>query len=160
MVILTSSAEETLRLGKRLGDVLMPQMVVGICGDLGAGKTCLVKGIGQSLGIRDDTIISPTFTLVVEHYTGRVPLYHLDLFRLEEGGIEDIGLEDYLFGSGITVIEWFEYLPDILKDLVNEHLFVSLELLRGDERKITIEANGARYENVVRRALLENRKVV
>jgi len=135
-------------------------MVVGICGDLGAGKTCLVKGIGQSLGIREETIISPTFTLVVEHYTGRVPLYHLDLFRLEEGGIEDIGLEDYLFGTGITVIEWFEYLPEILKDLVKEHLLVSLELLHGDERKITIEANGVRYENVMRKASLENRKVV
>ena len=160
MVISTSSAEETLLLGKSLGYALTPKMVVGICGDLGAGKTCLVKGIGQSLGIKGDTIISPTFTLVVEHNTGRVPLYHLDLFRLEQGGIEDIGFEDYLFGSGITVIEWFEYLPRIFKDLVKEYLFISLELLRGDERKITIEANGARYENVVRRALLENRKVV
>jgi tRNA threonylcarbamoyladenosine biosynthesis protein TsaE len=142
----TRSVEETLALGERLAQFLIPGMVIGLDGDLGAGKTCFVKGIARGLGIAEDDIYSPTFTLVAEHYRGRIPLYHIDLYRVEGGDIEEVGLQAYLGGEGIAIIEWFCFLP---AGVVNEFLRISFSLTNTTTRTLTLSPCGEQYERVV-----------
>ena len=99
--IRTASAEETKAWGKRLARLLSPGAVIGLEGELGAGKTCFVKGLAVGLGLNEEEISSPTFTLIAEHYRGGVPLYHIDLYRLEGAGVEELGIGEYLFGQGV-----------------------------------------------------------
>jgi len=106
VTLLARSPGETHGLGVVLGQLARPGLVVVLKGKLGAGKTCLAQGIGRGLGIAG-AIKSPTFTLVHE-YQGRLPFYHLDLYRLEGHELEDIGLEEYLDAGGVTVVEWGE----------------------------------------------------
>lgn len=110
----TNSLEETLRLGERLARELQTGDVVALFGDLGAGKTALIKGIARGLGITQE-VTSPTFTLVHEYAGGRLPLFHIDLYRLDS--LEQalaIGIEDYLSGPGVTAIEWSEKIESLL----------------------------------------------
>jgi len=118
MKILLADLKATLDLGIKLGQSLTPGNVILLEGDLGAGKTTLVQGIGQGLGITE-SIVSPTFTLINEYTQGRIPLYHLDLYRLEPQEVAALNLETYWEGIevelGIVAIEWSErmpYLPD------------------------------------------------
>lgn len=107
VVLRSTSAEQTWRLGALLGALLAPGDVVLIVGDLGAGKTVFAQGIGAGLGVTD-TINSPTFTLLKE-YQGRVPLYHFDLYRIESPDeLAALGFEDYFGGEGVCVVEWAE----------------------------------------------------
>ena len=148
-IIQTYSAEETQRLGQQIGRCVTAGMIIGLCGDLGAGKTCLVKGIATGLGIAAEEVVSPTFTLVTEHYRGRIPLYHLDLYRLEGVAVEELGFEEYLFGQGVAVIEWFQFLTGSLGDLIDEHLLVAFEYGEKDNRILTLTPNGEQYERLV-----------
>ncbi len=101
------TADETLAIGRRLSENLKPGDVVTLSGQLGAGKTTLVKGIASGLGV-EEPVTSPTFTLIQE-YEGRIPLYHVDLYRITEAEqLEDLGLEEYFYGNGVTLIEWPE----------------------------------------------------
>ncbi|MBE9051344.1 tRNA (adenosine(37)-N6)-threonylcarbamoyltransferase complex ATPase subunit type 1 TsaE [Nostocales cyanobacterium LEGE 11386] len=124
MKILLADAEATLNLGITLGQTLTAGSVILLEGDLGAGKTTLVQGIGQGLGI-NESIVSPTFTLINEYTQGRLPLYHLDLYRLEPPEVVALNLETYWEGieviPGIVAIEWAErmpYKPDSYLNLV------------------------------------------
>lgn len=146
--ILTCSAEQTRSFGRRLGRLVGSGTIVGLCGDVGAGKTCLVKGIAAGLEVAPESVTSPTFTLVAEHYTGRLPLFHLDLYRLEGANIEELGYGDYLFGPGVAVIEWFQYLPI---DLIEEYLSISFECEAGDRRRLLLSPHGEAYEELVTR---------
>src|SRR5437762_13026935 len=112
--IVSNSPEETLLLGEQWGREAKPGWLIGLTGDLGAGKTQLVKGIGKGLGIAS-RIQSPTFTLVHEYTNGRFHLYHLDLYRLEDDeAIRSAGLAPYLYQSnGVTVVEWADRWPDL-----------------------------------------------
>ena len=148
-IIQTFSAEETLSVGRRIGRFLTPGMILGLCGDLGAGKTCLVKGIAEGLGIAPETVTSPTFTLVAEHYRGRVPLYHIDLYRLEGLEGEELGYEEYLFGQGVTVIEWFPFLPKDVREGIQEYLLIAIECGAGDARTLVLTPYGERYDRLV-----------
>lgn len=143
--IRTAAADETKTWGKRLGQLLFPGAVIGLEGELGAGKTCFVKGLAAGLGIDEETVSSPTFTLIAEHYRGKTPLYHIDLYRLEGGAIDELGISEYLFGQGVVAIEWFRFLP---LGVVDEYLLVSLTFVSEDERVLTLEAHGERYERV------------
>lgn len=138
--IITKNREETIELGKKIGAKLKPGDVILLFGDLSAGKTTITKGIGLSLGV-SKVINSPTFT-IVKVYQGQIPLYHLDLYRLE-GVNEDFDLEEYFEGDGVAVVEWptqaFELLPA-------EYLRIDLERLSEEERKITLSPVGKRYE--------------
>jgi tRNA threonylcarbamoyladenosine biosynthesis protein TsaE len=110
----TNSLEETLRFGERVGRELQRGDVVALFGELGAGKTALVKGIARGLGITQE-VTSPTFTLVHEYTGGRLPLFHIDLYRLDN--LEQalaIGIEEYLNGPGVTAIEWSEKIESLL----------------------------------------------
>jgi tRNA threonylcarbamoyladenosine biosynthesis protein TsaE len=110
----SESPEETHQLGARLGRVLDGGDVVALSGDLGAGKTAFVQGIARGLEVRSARVASPSFTIVNEH-AGRVPLFHVDLYRIgDPGELEEIGLRDYFGRGGVVAIEWFERAPELL----------------------------------------------
>jgi len=141
------SAEETKRWGTRLARWLTAPAVIGLEGELGAGKTCFVKGLASGLGIDEDEIRSPTFTLITEHYRGRLPLYHIDLYRLGNAEIEELGIEEYVFGQGVAAVEWFRFLPP---GFVEEYLLISFACGAEDERILTLTGYGKKYEQVVK----------
>ncbi|MFG6117572.1 tRNA (adenosine(37)-N6)-threonylcarbamoyltransferase complex ATPase subunit type 1 TsaE [Halobacillus sp. MO56] len=130
--ITSTSAQQTMELARKLGERLQAGDVLTLEGDLGAGKTTFSKGLGQGLGVKR-TINSPTFTIVKE-YEGRIPLYHIDAYRLEDSE-EDIGFEEYFQGDGVTVVEWAqfiqEYLPERRLDLTITYLDESGRFIEG-----------------------------
>ncbi|MBI4328329.1 MAG: tRNA (adenosine(37)-N6)-threonylcarbamoyltransferase complex ATPase subunit type 1 TsaE [Chloroflexi bacterium] len=141
----TRSPEETQELGSRLGALLRGGEVILLLGDLGTGKTTFVQGLARGLGVKEYTK-SPSFVLVNE-YQGRVPLYHIDFYRIE-GGAEawDLGLEDYVQGPGVCAIEWAER---GMSALPPERMIVRLRRISEDQREITLEPHGTRYERLV-----------
>lgn len=140
LVVVSRSEEETRAFGARLAAVLDAGDLVGLCGDLGAGKTCLVRGLAEGLGIPPTRVRSPTFTLIAEYGGGRVPLYHLDLYRLEPTAVDQLALREYLDGDGICVVEWFEHLHDEAP-----RFEVHLTFVGPTERRLVVSAHGARY---------------
>jgi tRNA threonylcarbamoyladenosine biosynthesis protein TsaE len=144
--VITSSPEQTWRTGEILGAMLEAGDTVCLYGDLGSGKTNLAYGISRGLDVQDQYITSPTFTFVNE-YKGRVPLYHIDLYRLNDPGeLENIGFEEYIESDGVTVIEWAEKAED---ELPMESLSVYLSTVDEHSREIGFLAEGARYEKLI-----------
>lgn len=134
----TNDAESTSHIGYLLAQVLSPGDVVALSGELGSGKTCLVQGICRGLSVSDD-VTSPTYTLVNE-YRGRLPIYHFDLYRLEdETSVLDIGFEEYIDGPGVCLVEWADKFPDILPDT---RIDVAIEMLEDPKRRIRIVESG------------------
>lgn len=139
MVVETFSPKETLELGAQIAKDAFPGQVIALIGDLGVGKTVFTQGIAQGLEI-DEPICSPTFTIVQEYHSGRLPFYHFDVYRIgcvEE--MDEIGFDDYVFGDGLTMIEWANLIEEILP---REYKRVTIEkdLNKGiDYRKISIE---------------------
>jgi tRNA threonylcarbamoyladenosine biosynthesis protein TsaE len=143
--VISNSAAQTRRLGSRLGEMTAPGDVVLLIGKLGAGKTCFTQGIAKGLGINEYTA-SPSFVLVRE-YQGRLPLYHIDLYRLDRlEEIVDLGLDDYLYGKGVSIVEWADR---GLNALPEEHLLIKIEHLAATKRKLTFELRGARYTKML-----------
>jgi len=135
-IIETNSAADTLEAGRQFAGILQKGDVVAIRGDLGAGKTCFVKGIAQGLGIAEH-ITSPTFTLIHEYRGGTLPLFHVDLYRLKSADeVFQIGLEDYLDGEGVTAIEWPEIISGIEMPQVRR---ISIEITGDYTRRIQIQ---------------------
>lgn len=144
--ITSHSPEETQRLGERIGKLAQAGDVFLLVGNLGAGKTCLTQGIAQGLGIKNEYVASPSFVLVRE-LKGRLPLYHIDLYRLnciEE--ISELGIDDYLYGDGVCVIEWAE---KGLSMLPTEHLLIEISYLSDTERKLRFNPRGKGYLELV-----------
>lgn len=141
-----ASAEETKEWGRKLAHLLFPGAVIGLEGELGAGKTCFVKGLASGLGLDEDEIASPTFTLIAEHYRGRIPLYHIDLYRVAGAEVEELGIDEYLYGQGVTAIEWFQFLP---AEVVTEYLRILFVITEDEERLLEVSAQGERYERIV-----------
>ena len=143
MQITTHSADETQALGQRLAKRLLPGDVIAYFGELGAGKTALTRGIAQGLGVTD-LVTSPTYTIVNEYLTGRIPLFHFDMYRLGSSDeLFDIGWEDYLARGGVCAVEWSENVEDALRDAI--HITIEKDPLEPDTRRITIEG-GSRFE--------------
>ena len=116
MVFDSFSPEETRRLARELGEGARPGMIVTLNGDLGTGKTVFAQGLAEGLDIRE-AVNSPTFTIVQEYREGRIPLYHFDVYRIEEPEeMEEIGYEDYFFGEGVCLVEWSELVPEIIPE--------------------------------------------
>ena len=139
MIIETNSPEETFELGKRLGEQAKPGWIFTLVGDLGVGKTVFTQGLARGLGI-EEPVSSPTFTIVQEYDTGRLPFYHFDVYRIGDiEEMEEIGYDDCFFGGGVCLVEW----ADLIEELIPEHAFhvtIEKELEKGfDYRKITIE---------------------
>jgi len=134
VTITTQSETETGEVGRKLASTLEPGAVVLLVGDLGAGKTALVRGLAEGLGVPPEDVSSPTFTLMQEYRGGRVPLIHVDLYRLNDPReIDDLGLEE-LGMESVLAIEWAEKLPRAIAGAVE----VRIEHRSGDERRLTI----------------------
>ncbi|MFH1146092.1 MAG: tRNA (adenosine(37)-N6)-threonylcarbamoyltransferase complex ATPase subunit type 1 TsaE [Pseudomonadota bacterium] len=137
----STTPDQTILIGKKLGSILQSGDVVTLSGELGAGKTWLTKGIALGLDIADkDTVISPSFTIINE-YQGRLTIFHMDFYRLAAGDDADLGLEEYLYGSGVTIIEWPERMAEILPD---DRMAVTL-LVEDDKRQIIFEPKGNKW---------------
>lgn len=138
MVIETRSPEETFALGKKIGEMARPGEIYTLTGDLGVGKTVFTQGVAAGLGITEP-VSSPTFTIIQEYDSGRLPFYHFDVYRI--GDIEEmdeIGYDDYFFGQGICLIEWANLIEEILPENRRE-IVIEKELEKGfDYRRITI----------------------
>ncbi len=130
----TNSEEETRDVAAQLAAKLLPGAVLLLSGDLGAGKTAFVKGLAAGLGIDPDEVTSPTFTLVHEYRGGRLPLVHVDLYRLERADLSDIGLDADAADAGVTAVEWAERLSRDVPDAVR----ITIEDAGGDDRVIRI----------------------
>ena len=141
---ITNSNEETIKLGEKLGNLLNKGDVVLLVGDLSGGKTTLTKGIGKALGV-EKIINSPTFTIVKTYKGKKANLYHLDLYRLD-GLNNDFDLEDYIETDGVCVIEWPHQVDELLPD---EYININLSIKGLNEREITIDSKGKRYEKIV-----------
>ncbi len=144
----TRSAGETEEFGRLLASVLLPGDVLCLHGDLGAGKTVLARGIARGLGITGP-VTSPTFTLINE-YSGRLPLYHMDVYRLEgPEDMADLGYEEYFYGEGVTLVEWAERVEEVLP---SERLDVYLKVSPAEPelREISLIPRGKRYEELVK----------
>ncbi|WP_439900601.1 tRNA (adenosine(37)-N6)-threonylcarbamoyltransferase complex ATPase subunit type 1 TsaE [Terribacillus saccharophilus] len=133
--------EDTNSFGRKLAELLQPGDIITMEGDLGAGKTTLTKAIGAGLGVKR-TINSPTFTIIKE-YEGRLPLYHMDVYRLENSD-EDIGFEEYFSGEGVSIVEWAQFIEDYLP---KERLELTLKH-DGEARTILLQPIGERYEKL------------
>lgn len=142
-VIEINNLEETINLGNKLGKLLQPNMLITLSGDLGAGKTTFTKGIGQGLGIKK-IINSPTFT-ILKQYQGRLNLSHFDAYRLE-GQDDDLGFEEIFDSDDVCVVEWANFIADILP---KEHLEIIIRKLDEDAREFTFKAVGSRYERLL-----------
>ena len=137
VTLISSSEEDTRTIARALGAVLQPGDLVALTGDLGTGKTVFCKGLGEALGIPPDRIASPSFTIVTEH-AGRLPLRHVDVYRLASvREAEEIGLEELLRGDGVCVVEWAEKIGILLP---NDRIQVTFHFLEedGDRRRLLV----------------------
>ncbi|MGR3741413.1 tRNA (adenosine(37)-N6)-threonylcarbamoyltransferase complex ATPase subunit type 1 TsaE [Companilactobacillus sp. DQM5] len=143
---IVNNAEETINFGSKLATSLQAGDVVLLDGELGAGKTTLTKGIAEGLEINKN-VKSPTFTLVREYLDGRIPLYHMDMYRLEFSDPFEVGIDEYIGGDGISVIEWSEFILDLLPD---QYLKIEINKISDNSRSIELTATGAHYEDIVK----------
>ena len=134
---ITKSREATIRLGERLSKKLKRGQVVALIGELGSGKTTLVKGIAKALGVKNHRYVnSPSFVIIKEHY-GKIPLYHFDVFRLDSPSeLDSIGWEEYFYGEGICVVEWAD---KIRKLLPKKCLEIKIKILKNTGRKLSVK---------------------
>lgn len=139
MIIETRNPQETFAVGRRLGEKAQPGQIYTLEGDLGVGKTVFTQGVAAGLGVTE-AVSSPTFTILQEYESGRLPFYHFDVYRIGDiEEMEEIGYDDYFFGKGICLIEWANLIEEILPQ---SHISVTIEkdLNQGlDYRKITIQ---------------------
>lgn len=143
LVLKTYKKEETKALGMKIAKVLEPGFVLTLDGDLGAGKTTLTQGIGKGLGI-DDNINSPTFNILKCYFVGRLPLYHIDAYRLEDHINDDIGLEEVIQGDGVCVIEWSHF----IENMIFEPLKIVINRIDDNTREFIFSSNYSKYEKV------------
>ena len=135
MIFTTHSPAETERVGEALAKILTPGTVIAYTGDLGAGKTAFTRGLARGLGCTEQ-VTSPTYTIVNEYLSGRMPLFHFDMYRLASAeDLWDIGWEDYLDRGGVCAVEWSENVTEAMENAI----WVRIEKLDGDSRRITME---------------------
>ena len=138
MILETNSPQETFSAGRQLGEKAFPGQVITLTGDLGVGKTVFTQGLAKGLGI-EEPVNSPTFTIIQIYESGRLPLYHFDVYRIADvEEMDEIGYEDYFFGDGVCLIEWAELIRDILPEQCVE-VTITKELDKGfDFRRIQV----------------------
>lgn len=150
--VFSASPEQTRWIGALIGRCAEAGTVLLLAGDLGSGKTCLTQGLGAGLELAaDEPVTSPSYTLM-NHYRGRLDLYHFDLYRLQQlDDLEDLGFTDYLYGGGVVVVEWSQRFPD----LQPEGLYLSMDREGGDEeRRLRFSARGRPAKNLLQRVRL------
>ena len=142
------SEDDTRELAENIESENFPGMVICLIGELGSGKTAFVKGFAASLGLKDD-ITSPTFNIVKEYEDGEMPLFHMDVYRLEETD-ETIGFNDYFKSNGVTIIEWADMIEDKLPE---ERLEIKFKVIDENTRVLVLTPYGQKYEDVVNSVL-------
>ena len=143
--ITTYSEEETIELAQNIESEKFPNMVICLRGDLGSGKTVFTKGFAKAMEVKEE-VTSPTFNIIKEYTSGELPLFHMDVYRLD-GNVEDLGIEEYYTKKGITIIEWADMIPDYLPE---ERLDIKIKNSTEDEDKriITLTPYGSVYEDI------------
>ncbi len=139
------SAEATHAAGRRLAGALRGGERITLSGDLGAGKTCFVRGLAEGLGIAPEDVRSPSFPILIPHENGRLPLYHIDLFRLPAGDIDSLSLREYIYGSGVCAIEW----PERLDEPMRDHLAITIDFAAAGARLLVAVAHGSGYDAAI-----------
>ncbi|WP_297518019.1 tRNA (adenosine(37)-N6)-threonylcarbamoyltransferase complex ATPase subunit type 1 TsaE [uncultured Clostridium sp.] len=146
MEFIVNTLKDTMSIGKQLGKLASKGDIICLTGDLGTGKTHMSKGIAEGLGIAEH-ITSPTFNIVNEYHSGRLTLYHFDVYRVNDPDeIYAIGFDEYIFGEGVSLIEWANYIEELIP---NEYLYINIKKIpeKGENfRKITIESYGSKYD--------------
>lgn len=140
--ITTHSDSETIAIAQNIESEKFPNMVICLNGDLGSGKTVFTKGFAHALGIEE--ITSPTFTIIKEYPNGELPLYHMDVYRLEDNK-ENLGIEEYFDKGGVTIIEWADMIKDILPD---ERLDIKIKITGENTRVLVLTPHGDRYTSI------------
>lgn len=143
--ITTYSEEETIELAQNIESEKFPNMVICLRGDLGSGKTVFTKGFAQAMEINEE-VTSPTFNIIKEYLSGDMPLFHMDVYRLD-GNVDELGIEEYFTKKGVTIIEWADMIPDYLPE---KRLDIKIRNSEDDENKrtITITPYGRKYEEI------------
>ena len=139
---ISKSEMDTIELAQNIESEKFPNMIICLDGELGSGKTMFAKGIAQALGI-DEPITSPTFNIIKE-YDGELPLYHMDVYRLD-GNTDGVGIEEYFHKGGIVVIEWADTIKDILPE---EYLHIKFKVVDENKRSLIITPYGSKYEEL------------
>lgn len=154
MNIEVNSVEETQKIAEKLGQLAEPNMILLLDGDLGAGKTTFAKGLAVGLGITRN-VKSPTFPIVREYREGRLPLFHMDVYRLEGMGGADLGLDEYFNSDGVSVVEWSEFIQDELPD---DSLRITLLKDEDDDnrRVIKLDSYGSQYTQMLEQLTKKN----
>ena len=143
--VTTYSEEETIELAQNFESEKFPNMVICLRGDLGCGKTVFTKGFAQAMGIKEE-VTSPTFNIIKEYLSGELPLYHMDVYRID-GKVDELGIEEYFTKGGVTIIEWADMIEDYLPE---DRLEIKIKHSSEDEDKriITITPYGYEYEEL------------
>lgn len=139
----THSEKETIEVAQNIESEKFPNMIICLNGELGSGKTVFTKGIANGLGIKE-SITSPTYTIIKEYLEGEMPLYHMDVYRLD-GNTDGIGIEDYFNKDGIVIIEWAKTIRDILPE---ERLDISFKIIDENKRILIFTPHGQKYEEL------------
>jgi tRNA threonylcarbamoyladenosine biosynthesis protein TsaE len=145
--VVAASSRQTMSWGRTLGKLVKGGEIIGLVGEFGAGKTCFVRGFAKGAQVGKEVWVrSPTFTLINE-YQGRLPIYHIDLYRVgKREELDDLNLREYLYSDGVSLIEWFEYLP---ADAVDEFLELRIAHAGRSKRELQFVAHGERYEHLL-----------
>ena len=146
--ITTKSENETIRIAQNIESEKFPNMIICLEGDLGAGKTVFTKGLAMALGI-EEVITSPTFNIIKEYNEGEIPLYHMDLYRLN-GNPSELGIDEYYDKGGIVIIEWADMIREYLPA---ERLEIKIKVIDENKRLLIIKPYGTRYEEVCEASL-------
>lgn len=143
--IITKTPQELFYLGQRMAQLVEPGDLLALDGDLGAGKTLLTQGLADGLAVQED-VVSPTFTILHPYESGRLPLYHMDVYRLKQPEeLYDLDYEEYFYGEGVTVVEWAQLVEPLLPEE-----YLGVEILRTEEgRELRFAPHGARYERLL-----------
>ena len=151
--ITTYSEEETIELAQNIESEKFQNMVICLRGDLGSGKTVFTKGFAQAMEISEE-VTSPTFNIIKEYLSGDMPLFHMDVYRLD-GNVDELGIEEYFTKKGVTIIEWADMIPDYLPE---KRLDIKIRNSEDDENKrtITITPYGRKYEEICEAVLWES----
>lgn len=145
--IITNSPEETMGLAQGFAALACPGDMIALLGELGAGKTLFVKGFAKGLGVEEYNYVNSPSFVVVKEYQGKMPLYHFDVYRLDEKLFsETVDHEKYFYSEGVSVVEWANKIQPLLPE---EYVEISIEYLKGDERLIKFKAVGEKYRNTI-----------
>lgn len=143
--LISKSEQQTKDIAKKIGELVKPKQVILLTGNLGAGKTVFAKGLALGLGVKE-TVNSPTFNIVKCYFKGRLPLFHIDAYRLE-GNKQDIGLDEYIYGEGVTAIEWPVFIDYLIP---KEYLKLEINRLDENNREIKFTAIGENSEELLK----------